>query len=148
MEKVLSCTSCTSKYGCWRWTKPSQEWARVERHVDSDGEEGAPMNGQLIISPALGVPQLIQYGEEVFGYGIDEFRIVLGGQPTPCFSFFFWNIIGKKQCFTLPVVNNNEIVWSTSDGVKGKSGLTCLVRYCWSCWCRRVLQFLVTLDNG
>ena len=70
-KKVLGRTSCTSKYGCWRCAKPSSEWARVEQHVDSVGEEGAPVNGQLTISPALGVPQLIQYGEEAFRYGID-----------------------------------------------------------------------------
>ena len=58
--------------------------------------------------------------------GIDEFRIVLGGQPTPC---FFYQRIREKQFFTLPVVNDNEMVRSTSDGVEGKSGLICLVRY-------------------
>ena len=58
---------------------------------------------------------------------IDEFRIVLGGQPTPC--FFFYNRIREQQFFTLPVVNDNEIVRSTSDGVEGKTGLICLVRY-------------------
>ena len=77
---------------------------------------------------------------------IDEFRMVLGGQPTPC--FFFYNRIREKHFFTLPVVNDNEIVRSTSDWVEGKTGLICLVRYIWNCWCRRVLQFLVTLDNG
>ena len=69
----------------------------------------------------------------------------LGGQPTPC---FFYNRFREKQCFTLPVVKDNEIVRSTSNGVEGKSGLICLVSYIRSCWCRRVLQFLVTLDNG
>ena len=50
---------------------------------------------------------------------IDEFRMVLGGQPTPCFFFFFYNRIRKKQFFTLWVVNDNEIVRSTSDEVEG-----------------------------
>ena len=63
----------------------------------------------------------------------------------PC---FFYNRIRKKKSFTLPFVNDNEIVGSTSDEVEGKSSLICLVRYIRSCWCRRVLQFLVTLDNG
>ena len=38
--------------------------------------------------------------------------MVLGGQPTP----FFYNRIRKKQFFTLPVVDDNEIMRSTSDG--------------------------------
>ena len=36
---------------------------------------------------------------------------------------FFYNRIREKQFFTLPVVNDNEIVRSTSNGVEGKSGL-------------------------
>ena len=45
---------------------------------------------------------------------------VLGGQPTPC---FFWNRIREKHFFTLPVVNDNEIVRSRSDSdAEGKSG--------------------------
>ena len=79
------------------------------------------------------------------GLWIDEFRMVLGGQPTPCFFFSQQN---SKSNFTLPVVNYSEIVWSTFDGVEEKSGWTCLMRYFRSCWCRSVLQFLVTLDNG
>ena len=51
------------------------------------------------------------------GLEIDEFRMVSGGQPTPC---FFHKGIHEKQFFTLPVVNDNEIVRSTSDGVEGK----------------------------
>ena len=77
MEKVLGRTSCTSKYGCRRCTKSSSEWASVERHIDSDGEEGEPVNGQSTISPALGVPQLIKYGEEAFRYGIDIYLYLL-----------------------------------------------------------------------
>ena len=49
--------------------------------------------------------------------------MVLGGQPTP---YFFYVRIREKQFFTLPVVNDNEFVRSTSDGVEGKSGLICL----------------------
>ena len=56
---------------------------------------------------------------------IDEFRMVLVGQPTPC----FYNRIREKQFFTLPVVNDNEIVQRTSDGVEGKTGIIRLVRY-------------------
>ena len=33
---------------------------------------------------------------------------------------FFYNGIREKQFFTLPVVNDNEIVRSTSDGVGEK----------------------------
>ena len=66
---------------------------------------------------------------EVERLHIDEFRIVLGGRPTPCFFFFFYNRIHEKQFFTLPVVHDHKIVQSTSDGVEGKSGLICLVRY-------------------
>ena len=76
---------------------------------------------------------------------INELRMILGGQPKLC---FFYKRIRKKQFFTQPVVNNNKIVRSMSDGVERKSGLICLVRCIQSCWCRRVLQFLVTLDNG
>ena len=46
--------------------------------------------------------------------------MVLGGQPT---SFFFYNRIREKQFFTLPVVNDNEIVRNTSGVVEGKAGL-------------------------
>ena len=61
-------------------------------------------------------------------FSIDEFRIVLGaGQPSPC--FFTTEFAVKSNFFTLPVVNDNEIVRSTSDWVEGKSGLICLVRY-------------------
>ena len=59
--------------------------------------------------------------------GIDEFRIILGGQPTQC---FFCNRIREKQFFTLPVVNDNKIVRITSDGVEmleGKSGSVCYI---------------------
>ena len=45
---------------------------------------------------------------------------------------FFYNRIREKQFFTLPVVDDNEIVRGTSDGIEGKSsktGLICLVRY-------------------
>ena len=37
--------------------------------------------------------------------------------------FFFTTEFVEKQFFTLPVVNNNEIERSTSNGVEGKSGL-------------------------
>ena len=43
----------------------------------------------------------------------DEFRMVLGGQPTP---FFFSTELAKSH-FSLPVVNDNEIVRNTSDRV-------------------------------
>ena len=43
--------------------------------------------------------------------------MVLGGKPTPC---FFTTEFVKSNLFTLPVVNDNEIVLSTSDGVEGK----------------------------
>ena len=36
---------------------------------------------------------------------------------------FFCNRINEKHFFTLPVVNDNQIVRSTSDGVEGKLGL-------------------------
>ena len=36
---------------------------------------------------------------------------------------FFYFRIREKQFFILPVVNDNGIVRSTSDGVEGKSGL-------------------------
>ena len=45
------CTICTA----------SSEWARVERHVENHGEEGAPVNGQSTVSPALDVPLLVEY---------------------------------------------------------------------------------------
>ena len=76
---------------------------------------------------------------------LDEIRMVLGGQPTPC---YFTTEFAKSIFFTLPVVNDNEIVRNTSDGVKKKSGLICSVRYIRSCWCRCGSQFLITLDNG
>ena len=44
---------------------------------------------------------------------IDEFRMVLGGQPT---QFFFYNN-WRKAIFSLPVVNDNEIVRNTSNRV-------------------------------
>ena len=53
-----------------------------------------------------------------FGSGsetIDELHVVLGGQPSP----FFYNRIREKK-FSLPVVNDNEIVRNTSDRVEGK----------------------------
>ena len=53
--------------------------------------------------------------------GTHEFRMVLGGQPTPCF-FFFTTEFTKSNFFTLPTVHDNKIVQSTSDGVEGKSG--------------------------
>ena len=77
-----------------------------------------------------------------------EDRRVSHGLGWPANPMFFYNRIHEKQFFTLPVVNDNEIVRNTSDVVEGKSGLICLVCYIQSCWCRRVLQFLVTLDNG
>ena len=51
---------------------------------------------------------------------IDVFHEVLGGQPTPCVCY---NTIRAKQFFTLPVVNDKEIVRtrSASDGVEVKS---------------------------
>ena len=61
---------------------------------------------------------------------------------------FFYNRIHEKQIFTLSVVHDNEIVRSTCNGVEGKSGLICVVRYIRSCWCRCVSRFLVTLDDG
>ena len=57
---------------------------------------------------------------------IDDFRMVFGGQKMPC---LFYNRIREMQFFTLPDVNDNEIVRSTFDRVEGKSGLFCLVRY-------------------
>ena len=38
---------------------------------------------------------------------IDEFRMVLGGQSTPC---FFTTEFAKSNSFTLQVVNDNDIV--------------------------------------
>ena len=76
------------------------------------------------------------------------YRQVSHGLGWPANAMFFYNRIREKQCFTLPVVNDNEIVRSSSDGEEGKIGLICLVRYIWNCWRRRVSQFLVTLDNG
>ena len=67
------------------------------------------------------------------------------GWPANAMFFFFYNRIREKQFFTLPVVEENEIVRSTSDGVEEKSGLICLVRYIRSCWSWRVS---LTLDTG
>ena len=53
-----------------------------------------------------------------------EFRMVLVASQR----HVFYNRIHEKQFFTLPVVNDNEIVRSTSEGVEGKTGLICLVR--------------------
>ena len=39
--------------------------------------------------------------------------MILGGQPTP---FFFTTEFAKTNFFTLPVVNDNEIVRITSEG--------------------------------
>ena len=64
--------------------------------------------------------------------------------------FFFATEFAKireKQFFTLPVVNDNEIVRSTSDEVEGKSGLICLVGLHSKVLVPRVSQFLVTLGN-
>ena len=47
----------------------------------------------------------------------------------PANAMFFHNGIRQKQFFTLPVVNDNEIVRSTSDGAEGKTDLICLVSY-------------------
>ena len=44
---------------------------------------------------------------------------------------FFATEFTKSICFTLPVVNDNEIVRNTSGVVEGKSGLICLV--CYTC---------------
>ena len=52
--------------------------------------------------------------------GIDEFRIVLVGQPTPC---FFTTEFVKSNFLPCQVVNDNKIVRNTSDRVEGKSGL-------------------------
>ena len=60
---------------------------------------------------------------------------------------FFFQQNSRKAFFLLRVVNDNEIVRNTSDGLGGKSGLICMVHYIRSCWCRRVLQFLHTLEN-
>ena len=79
--------------------------------------------------------------------GIDN-RRVSHGLGWPANAMFFYNRIREKHFFILPVVNDNEIVRSTSDGAERKSGFICLVRYIQSCWCRRVSQFLVTLGNG
>ena len=38
---------------------------------------------------------------------------------------FFYNRIREKQFFTLPVVNDNEIVRNTSGVEEGKPGLIC-----------------------
>ena len=61
---------------------------------------------------------------------IDEFRMVLGGQPTPCFL----QQNSRKAILTLPVVNDNEIVRSTSEWVAGKPGLIARV------WPRRAQE--------
>ena len=69
----------------------------------------------------------------------------MGGQPTP---FFFLSRIREEPFFSLQVVNDNETVRNTFDGVERKSGSICLVRYIRRCcWCRPGLQFLVTVDN-
>ena len=77
-----------------------------------------------------------------------SYRRVSHGLGWPTKAMFFYNRIRKKQFFTMLVGNEKEIVRNTPDGVEGKSGLICLERYIRSCWCRRVSQFLVTLDNG
>ena len=57
--------------------------------------------------------------------------------------FFFLNRLIREKLddwsFSLPVINDNQIVRNTSDGVEGNSGLICLVCNIRSCWCRRVL---------
>ena len=92
-------------------------------------------------SPYLTKPSGETYKLSSWSSCIDEFRVVLGGQPTPCFFSFFTTKFAKSNF--LPCRSS-----STFDGVERKPGLICLVRYIWSCWCRRVSQFLVTLDNG
>ena len=57
------------------------------------------------------------------------YRRVSHGLGWPTNVMFFYNRVCEKHFFTLPVINENEIVRSTSDGVEGKSGLICLVRY-------------------
>ena len=79
---------------------------------------------------------------------VSKYRRVSHGLGWPANAMFFYNGIREKQFFTLPVVNDNEIVRSTSNGEEGKTDLICLVRYISKCWCRRVSHFLVTLDNG
>ena len=59
----------------------------------------------------------------------EDYRRVSHGLGWPAKAMFFYNEIREKQFFTLPVVNDNEIVRSTSDGVEGKTGLICLVHY-------------------
>ena len=65
---------------------------------------------------------------------------------SQCHVFFFTTEFAKSNFFTLSVVNDNEIVRSTSDGVEGKSGFllvsklsvpTCLA-----------ISGIITLDNG
>ena len=57
------------------------------------------------------------------------YRRVSHGLGWPANAMFFYNRIREKQFFTLPVVNDNEIVRRTSDGVEGKTGIIRLVRY-------------------
>ena len=75
-------------------------------------------------------------------------RRVSHGLGWPANAMFFYNRIREKQFFTLPVVNDNEIVRNTTDGAEKKSGSISSMRCIRSCWYRRVSQFLVTLDNG
>ena len=56
-------------------------------------------------------------GDAITEFNIDRERwppTVVVSRPMPC--FFFYNRIREKQFFTLPIVNDNEIVRSTSDG--------------------------------
>ena len=66
--------------------------------------------------------------------------------------FFFYNRIREEQLFTLPVVDDNEIVRSTSYGEEGKPGLICLVRYIQGCsglpTYFAISSYPVTLDDG
>ena len=69
---------------------------------------------------------------------IHTHRRVSHGLGWPANAMLFLQQNSQKAIFTLPVVNDNEIVRRTSTGVEGKSGLICLVCHTRSCWCQRV----------
>ena len=55
--------------------------------------------------------------------GFADHRRVSHGLGWPANAMFFLQQNSRKSIFTLPDVNDNEIVRSTSDRVEGKSGL-------------------------
>ena len=76
----------------------------------------------------------------------DEFAIGMSWVANQRHFLFTTEFV--KSNFSPAVCHDNEIVRNLSDGVEGKSGSICFVRYIRSCWCQRFSQILVTLDIG